>query len=215
MAITEKPMHRSHDLNGDTAMLVSLYRDWAPDYDHDVLRDGYTAPWLTAQMITMTLPNTETATVLDVGCGTGLVGRELKRVRGGLTLIGLDLSPEMAAIANQTGAYDRAVGDINLLSPSVSTDAAVQPANHVVCCGTLTNGHIGPEGIGALLALTAPNGHLTFSVRLNHSRAEDFAGAVHRLTEGGAATLTSALFNAPYIGEEGADYFTLRKPTAA
>ena len=47
--------------------------------------------------------------ILDLGCGTGLVGKQFRDVARRLT--GVDLSPGMLAEAQRSGVYDRLIGD--------------------------------------------------------------------------------------------------------
>src|SRR5262249_34413521 len=49
------------------------------------------------------------AAVLDLGCGTGLAGVEFRPLAERLT--GVDLSPQMIAVARGKGAYARLVAD--------------------------------------------------------------------------------------------------------
>lgn len=206
------PMHQSHALDGDREQLTSLYRTWADRYDDDVTADGYVAPMVTAQLATMVVPRHASYTALDAGCGTGLVGQHLSAARPQLRLIGVDLSTEMADKAGSTQSYAAVEGGVDLLALAERARAKYAL---VVCCGTLTNGHLGAEGLQALLALTQPGGHAVFSVRRNHSLQEGFRDHVLNEQREGTAEVISSLENAPYIEEEGADYWTLRKTVAA
>lgn len=205
-------LHRSHTLGGDREQLTSLYRTWADRYDDDVIAEGYVAPMITAQLATMVLPPDATDTVLDAGCGTGLVGQYLSAVRPQLNLIGVDLSTEMALKAESTQSYASVEGGVDLLTFADQTRSKYAS---VLCCGTLTNGHLGAEGLQALLTLTEPGGHVVFSVRRNHSLQEGFPDRVLDEQRQGTVDVISSLENAPYIDEEGADYWTLRKAPAS
>jgi predicted TPR repeat methyltransferase len=48
-------------------------------------------------------------TILDLGCGTGLCGREFQSISK--SMIGVDLSPKMLEIAKQTNTYDKLIED--------------------------------------------------------------------------------------------------------
>lgn len=81
-----------------------LYREWATSYDATMLDGlGYLSPrrvvGLAADMRSLV-----SGPVLDIGCGTGLLGDEL--VRHGFEVFdGIDLSPEMLEVARQRGVY--------------------------------------------------------------------------------------------------------------
>ena len=97
---------------------AAVYRDWAASYDDDVFgRLGFTGSARIAELLVAHLPD-RSAPVLDLGCGTGAVGVRLAEL-GVTTIDGVDLSPEMLAIAEQTGAYrtlsvaDLTAGDLD------------------------------------------------------------------------------------------------------
>ena len=72
--------------------------------------------------------------VLDVGCGTGLVGRELRARGFDGRLLGLDLSQASLDIARESGAYD-ALERADLQQPLALEDDSVDA---VVCVGVMT-----------------------------------------------------------------------------
>ncbi|WP_392423665.1 class I SAM-dependent DNA methyltransferase [Barrientosiimonas humi] len=200
------PMHQSHGLDGDVTALRELYRAWASSYDDDVTRDGYVGPLVTAAVATQHSP--ANPAVLDLGCGTGLVGGELRRLHPRSRIVAADLSPDMAAVAEQRRVYDTVYSGIDL-NEDLPTDWHGQ-FDAVVCCGTFTNGHIGPDRIRHLLQACRPGGTLTISARCGHSRQQRFADVVTDLVDQGLAAVAGTLLDAPYIREEGADYWCLR-----
>lgn len=88
----------------DTEDLARRYDAWADAYDHDLLdAEGYGA--VIARVEDAMLRHVEPAArVLELGCGTGLVGRALRK-QGYSRIDGLDLSDGMLERARQTGAY--------------------------------------------------------------------------------------------------------------
>jgi len=83
---------------------VNFYRNWAADYDHQMLDLlGYISPASIAEILAEHLPDRE-ASILDVGCGTGLTCRVLAE-RGYRNLDGIDLSSEMLEVAGERGIY--------------------------------------------------------------------------------------------------------------
>ncbi len=88
----------------DVDDVTRYYDDWAVRYDGDLADWSYEAPDVAAgQLLTHA---SEPNVVLDAGCGTGLVGRALRRADFGGTLHGIDVSAESVRIAESTGAYD-------------------------------------------------------------------------------------------------------------
>jgi len=74
-----------------------VYRNWAEDYDRELIEDfGYVAPKQAVEVLRQRVPN-RFAPILDMGCGTGLVGKQLV-VEGYHVIDGLDLSQIYGAI---------------------------------------------------------------------------------------------------------------------
>lgn len=86
---------------------------YADNFDeHLVSKLGYKAPESLAKMLQNALGAApEAFNVLDLGCGTGLFGEEIRDLKK--RLIGVDLSPRMIEKARQRQIYDElVVGDI-------------------------------------------------------------------------------------------------------
>ena len=80
------------------------YDRWADDYDKDLVGDmGYKAHVDAARIFSEVVPS-RACRVLDVACGTGLVGIELQKL-GYSNVDGTDFSPGMLGKAAATGCY--------------------------------------------------------------------------------------------------------------
>ena len=87
------------------AVIEALYEDFAEVYDQHVVAGlKYKLPKLVGERILRWHPDRQ-ANVLDLGCGTGLLGAVLGRLQG--ALIGVDLSEAMIRQAHRHGVYDR------------------------------------------------------------------------------------------------------------
>ncbi|XP_069730099.1 methyltransferase-like protein 27 isoform X1 [Phaenicophaeus curvirostris] len=85
--------------------LLRLYDEWAARYEEDVAALQYRAPALAASALAAAVRGPPgAARVLDVGCGTGLVARELQR-HGFSWLDGVDGSAEMLCRARASRLY--------------------------------------------------------------------------------------------------------------
>jgi len=137
----------------------NLYDEWAAKYDADLVEEGYQAPSLAAPAITSFLgaEALRTATVLDAGCGTGLVGQLLARDYGASTVDGVDLSPGMLEVARKTGVY-RHLEAADLSEPMAQRDASYDV---VVCVGTLTRAHLGPRVLNEFARIVRGAGSLS------------------------------------------------------
>ena len=91
---------------GDNQQLADRYDRWATQYDAD--HDGW--EWIgPAKAVEQLRALGTMSTVLDAGCGTGRVGVELAATGWDGTLVGVDLSAGMLAVAAETAYYERLV----------------------------------------------------------------------------------------------------------
>lgn len=92
----------------DSSDAKALYQGWAATYEHDLVeRMG----WKGHHAVAMTMANCltpATATVLDVGCGTGLCGQVLYE-QGFRHTTGTDLTDAMLALARTKAVYEALV----------------------------------------------------------------------------------------------------------
>lgn len=202
---------RSHALSGKVDQLDDFYRDWADSYDADVSNQHYQGPtFLTALAVdaaaTMKAAPSE-LTVLDAGCGTGLVGVELAKA-GFKYVDGIDLSHPMVAKARDTGSYRRLIGGVDLNQPI----DGLEPFSYdlLVCCGVFTLGHVRTTALDHLLTTVRRGGVLVISTRHSYLTDSEFATRVDELVVEGQIGLLHVHDDAPYIDEEGASYWVLR-----
>ncbi|MER9732944.1 class I SAM-dependent methyltransferase [Mesorhizobium sp. M0217] len=209
-----KRIKDSHALDSDADRLSDFYREWASSYDLDVGRDGYCGPMVVAELAgavqTAYLAKERTAiTILDAGCGTGLLGVQLERL--GFRLIdGFDLSEEMAEKARQTSIYRHIRGDVDLNEPLSHYSSASYDVT--VCCGVFTVGHVRPDGLRELARVTRPNGFIIASTRKSYAEATSFEDEVRRLQDAGVLVLSQRLNDGRYVAEEDAHYWVFHVP---
>jgi predicted TPR repeat methyltransferase len=88
--------------------VVGLFDMYAETFDRDLVdKLNYQSPRLLAQLIAKTVPADARLDILDIGCGTGLMGEGLRSLKR--TLTGVDLSPNMLEQARRRGIYDRLI----------------------------------------------------------------------------------------------------------
>ncbi|MEY2813986.1 MAG: hypothetical protein RL579_891 [Actinomycetota bacterium] len=137
----------------------NLYAKWAATYESDfVANQGYQHPKVIAELFDAHLPDLNT--VVDIGTGTGLVGQYLSKLRPGLIIDGIDISPEMLAEASKKKIY-RNLYERDL-TKSVENIAA--PYDALVTIGTFTHGHLGPETLLNLFPLIKEDGFFVIAV---------------------------------------------------
>ncbi len=140
--------------------MLHAYSGWAEDYDHDTVKGmGYVGPTLSVEQLNAYL-DSKKAKVLDAGCGTGLVG-EIMKDQGYSMVDALDLSREMLAEAEKKNVYS------NVFRADMSKRLDIDDNSYdaVICVGTFTYAHVGPEAFKEMVRVTKPDGHIFFTIR--------------------------------------------------
>ena len=155
-----------------------LYRSWASTYDDDfVAAHGYVYHEAVVRALGRRLPVSACdGAVLDVGCGTGVVGIALREA-GYPVVDGVDISREMLEVAAaKVGPDDAAV--YRALTPADLTGTTSLVAHSyraIVSAGAFTHGHLGPEPIGELLRVAQPGAVFALGVNAEHFESAGFA----------------------------------------
>ena len=137
--------------------MADRYDRWATQYDAD--HDGW--EWIGPAKAVEQLRDLGTiSTVLDAGCGTGRVGVELAATGWDGTLVGIDLSAGMLAVAAETAYYERLVQAS--LTELPLEDGSVDA---VIATGVFTHGHVGPEAFPEVLRVVRPGGWVVITCR--------------------------------------------------
>jgi predicted TPR repeat methyltransferase len=140
--------------------LMDAYKNWASDYDADTVEQfGYVAHIASAQALNNVMEKKD-GRILDAGCGTGLVGQELRQM-GYTRLDALDYSKEMLDEAQNKNIYQ------NHIQADLSVPLKIKDDTYeaVVCTGTFTYGHVKANAFDELVRITQPNGIICFTIR--------------------------------------------------
>lgn len=152
-----------------------VYRDWAATYDEEFAgHSGYRFGRLIAEAF---VDAGGSGPVLDAGCGTGLVA---DRLPASIVVDGVDLSPDMLAVADGKGRY-RTLVEADLTKPLPFEDGAY---NGLTCAGTFTQGHVGPEALAGLLRVLRPGAVCAISIKLPFYDTAGFAREFEALVAG-------------------------------
>lgn len=176
----------------------TTYDEWARTYEHDTTEGmGYAAPEHAAERLSRLLADRPRAEVLDAGCGTGLVGAALAGY--GLEVVdGVDLSSAMLEHARAKEVYrDLAKADLTRRLPveDASYDA-------VICVGTLTEGHVGPEALDELVRVARPGAPVVVTVLDRIWKPSGYEARVEALEEAGAVRLEESTPQSVYHVKE-------------
>lgn len=174
---------------------MSIYDKWAATYNDEVgdSAQEYVAPVLVARAaIKYSEANGPANTiVLDAGCGTGLVGQALSIARP-KAIDGLDLSVPMLDIARDTGVY-RDLDQADLNKPINKPDGTYDT---VVCVGTFTLGHVGPNpALRELVRVTKTHGVVVATILKEIWISGGFKDEVAKLQEEGVVRATEELID--------------------
>lgn len=174
MSTKEERLKKVYDPK-DTGELMDIYSEWADTYDKDLAKYEYVGHLNCAEQ--MAAHNTHPAEpLLDAGCGTGLVGEELKG-KGFEVMDALDLCDGMLEKAGEKGVYRQRIrADL-----SKRLDIADDTYGGVTCAGTFTLGHVGPEAFKELARVTMPGGVVCFTIREGAYEKYDYRAEMLRL----------------------------------
>ena len=134
-------------------------------------------------------------TIVDVGCGTGLVGLALA-AEGYQTIDGFDLSPAMVEVAARCGCYRTLTPGVDITQPLPQD--LIGAHDIVVVGGVFTTGHVPPEALEAVASLARPGGLLIISARLQYYTDTNFGAVSETLEREGKLQLLRQTLNAPY-----------------
>lgn len=103
--------------------------------------------------------------VLDAGCGTGLVGEEMRKLPCAASLVKLyggDLSPHMIEHAKTKNVYD----DLEVVNVKEPLPYEEGFFDSVISCGLFLQNHCGPECLPNLARVLKVNGYIIASIRI-------------------------------------------------
>ena len=155
---------------------IQLYKDWADSYDEDfIAAKGYVG-YLNAARYFLEQEDRPPGPVLDVGCGTGVVGIALRD--GGIaTVDGIDISQAMLDQARDKRAQDKTLAYTHLIQADLTETIAIQSNTYagIVSAGTFTHGHLGPESLDELWRVAAPGAVCSIAINAAHFDSQGFA----------------------------------------
>ena len=142
-----------------TDEVMKYYDDWGIEnkYDKDMEDWNYTGPKETSKIFAKHAGN-KSINIFDAGCGTGLVGVELKKY-GFLNFYGADLSQKLLDLV-PNGLY-KSLDKIDLNKP---INLKNNTYDAVMCVGTFTFGHVKPKALDEFIRITKNNGLICFTI---------------------------------------------------
>ena len=142
-----------------TEEVMKYYDEWGTNnkYDQDMIDWDYTGPKETVEIFKNHAKNKKIK-IYDAGCGTGLVGVELKKY-GFKNFHGADLSQTL---------LDTVPKDLYQKLVKVDLNKPIEVENNfyggVMCVGTFTFGHVKPNALDEFIRITKPGGLICFTI---------------------------------------------------
>ena len=142
-----------------TKEVMNYYDEWGENnkYNKDMLDWNYTGPKETVETFIKHETNTD-GLIFDAGCGTGLVGLELKKF-GFKKFHGADLSQKL---------LDNIPSNLYLkllkLDLNQKIDISDNVYDAVFCVGTFTFSHVKPNALDEFVRITKKGGLICFTI---------------------------------------------------
>ena len=142
-----------------TDEVMKYYDEWGKGnkYDQDMVDWNYTGPKETSEVFIKYQKNNDIK-IYDAGCGTGLVGVELKKY-GFSNFYGADLSQKLLDLV-PTGLYQK----LNKVDLNKTIQEEDNSFDCVMCVGTFTFGHVKPPALDEFIRITKNKGLICFTI---------------------------------------------------
>jgi predicted TPR repeat methyltransferase len=142
-----------------TDEVMEFYDEWGEKdkYNRDMVDWDYTGPKETVNTFKKYTVN-KNILIFDAGCGTGLVGKELKKC-GYNNLDGADLSQTLLDSIPKN-LYKK-LNRIDLNQPIKVNDSSYDA---VMCVGTFTYAHVKPNALDEFVRITKNKGLICFTI---------------------------------------------------
>jgi len=142
-----------------TNEVMEFYDEWGSKdkYNKDMVDWNYTGPKETVNIIKKYIKDKDIL-IFDAGCGTGLVGKELKKF-GYNNFHGADLSQTLLDLIPKNLYKKLNKTDLN---QPIKTDDNFYDA--VMCVGTFTYAHVKPNALDEFVRITKNKGLICFTI---------------------------------------------------
>jgi len=140
--------------------------------------------------------------VLDLGCGTGLIGKHLAK-KGFKTIVGLDISPNMLEEASNKGVYSELHEHTLGEDPNSLPDQFKNKFDYVVASGLINNNHMDYLLFEEMLLSVKKGGFIVFATRFSYMGMLWYDSILKEIHEAGRWKLkaTDSYFKYDKLGE--------------
>ncbi len=173
------------------------YDEWTVEnkYDKDMVDWKYSGPQETVDLFVKHIP-TKDIKILDAGCGTGLVGIELKK-NGFQNFDGADFSQKMLDLIPKN-IYQ------NLFKIDLNKKIDIQDNTYegITCVGTFTFGHVNPPALDEMVRISKTGSLICFTINIGIYEEYGFDKKIKELEDKNSWKIIE-FFKSNYIASKG------------
>ena len=173
------------------------YDEWTVEnkYDKDMVDWKYSGPKETVDLFVKHIP-TKDIKILDAGCGTGLVGIELKK-NGFQNFDGADFSQKMLDLIPKN-IYQ------NLFKIDLNKKIDIQDNTYegITCVGTFTFGHVNPPALDEMVRICKTGSLICFTINIGIYEEYGFDKKIKELEDKNSWKIIE-FFKSNYIASKG------------
>ena len=179
-----------------TKEIMKYYDDWSKEnkYGKDMEDWNYTGPKETVAVLKKYALNKDIK-ILDAGCGTGLVGIELKK-HGFSNIDGVDLSRKLLNLVPKEYYNELKQADLN---KPLKTENNIYDV--VMCVGTFTFGHVKAPALDEFIRIVKNKGLISFTINEGIYEEYGFDKKIRELTDNNSWNIKE-FFKSNYIASK-------------
>jgi ubiquinone/menaquinone biosynthesis C-methylase UbiE len=173
------------------------YDEWTVEnkYDKDMVDWKYSGPQETVDLFVKHIP-TKDIKILDAGCGTGLVGIELKK-KGFQNFDGADFSQKMLDLVPMNIYRNLFKIDLNQ-----KIDIKDNTYEGITCVGTFTFGHVNPPALDEMVRISKTGSLICFTINIGIYEEYGFDKKIKELEDKNSWKIIE-FFKSNYIASKG------------
>ena len=158
--------------------ILSYYKSWTDNnkYNQDMVDMNYTAPKETVSVLAKHSLQKDLK-ILDAGCGTGLVGIELKK-HNYSNIDGVDFSQDMLNLVPKN--IYKTLDKVDLNNPLKYKNNTYDV---VICVGTFTYGHVKAHALDEFIRIIKKKGLICFTINEGIYEEYKFDKKIKQLTD--------------------------------
>ena len=173
------------------------YDEWTVEnkYDKDMVDWKYSGPQETVDLLKKHTPSKDIK-ILDAGCGTGLVGIELKK-NGFQNFDGADFSQKMLDLVPMNIYRNLFKIDLNK-----KIDIKDNTYEGITCVGTFTFGHVTPPALDEMVRISKTGSLICFTINIGIYEEYGFDKKIKELEDKNSWKIIE-FFKSNYIASKG------------